>query len=505
MFGRSHLLLVAAIVIAGLAPGQKTPSDEQIIAQATPRGIDQQVDSLMARLDKGDSADFQKVAAIGDPIFIRLLPIAKRRVRAFDAPKSSEEAETRARNVIAWLSLSAGPKRTTEMTALFHLARDDRIRGRLMDWMANVGEFAPNRKLFERELLKAADAPEWADLPGVYAVDALVRAKNARAVRMLAEVLRDENKSAPVRRAIYIALARTGSPIALDAVRKALHRSRTLPPLAKRAPLPNLKGEDEYGIGSVRATWVDAKGVKWGLIQWDALGNSEDLWLFRLKGNHWTNPVFTGVSEYWPMHQTGTPGEGYEAHDKEMKALIEGGGWKRLVGNPALTKDPAGSGYTDIVKRWLGLNIGDKDEDKDGIPDGIDKNPLTPPRELDETELALKAAFDAQIACRDKLAKNVFVEFPSGIKPFELDSYPGLVLPGWDTLKPTRPGALFGLTIWLGFKSGPPVQFGEDHRTAEVQVEESGGYYDMTAVVKLRKFGSEWFPVGYETKQYGIA
>ena len=59
-----------------------------------------------------------------------------------------------------------------------------------------------------------------------------------------------------------IALAATGKPSALDAVRKALHKGRTIPKLADRAQLPTTTNDTDV----IRSKFVDAKGTAWALI-----------------------------------------------------------------------------------------------------------------------------------------------------------------------------------------------------------------------------------------------
>nr|HWA82002.1 hypothetical protein [Fimbriimonadaceae bacterium] len=332
-------------------------------------------------------------------------------------------------------------------------------------------------------------------------VTGLVRIGDAAAVRLLVGYLENRETSEGVRQGIFVRISGTGSPLALDAVRKAVHRDRELPPLVRRI---DLSSKDDFG-DRFEGTYRDRNGVEWGLARSSGFGNPHDLWLARKSGGQWGDAVFTGVSEYWPMYQTGRQVEGYEAHDAEIKGLVEAKEWvKRFVGNADLTRDSDGDGYSDVVEKWLGLDPGRADSDGDGLPDGTDKNPLAPRRLLNETEKALLAGFEAETAER-QMNGTLFAAYPAGVKPFEITSWPALVPPDEGRAKPTRPEALFGFRFRLGFSSGSPVKFGKGGETAEVQIQESGGYYEKIDVVSLRKFGQEWFPVGVRTVGWAIS
>jgi hypothetical protein len=318
--------------------------------------------------------------------------------------------------------------------------------------------------------------------------------RDPRSVKMMIAVLLDPLAAPEVRHTLYFDLASTGSPAALDALDKCLQRSRTLPPLAARHSLPKV---GEAVKDPLMATYRDPRGTLWGLMKWDGFANEEDLWRVRWSGTAWAEPVFTGFSLYWPRWiPSGQRVKGSEGHDKVIHDLIEGGGWvSRFVGKSDVGKDSDGDGYTDLVERWLGLDPANRDSDGDGLLDGVDKNPLAASRELNETEKALVAAFDSVTALRD-LSNEIFVEFSGGIRPIELDSFPGLVLPREGSFPRTRNEALFGLGLRLGAKKGPVVVFGKDNLTAEVEVQESGGYYETAFVVRLKRFGNRWYPVG---------
>ncbi|HVT13190.1 MAG TPA: hypothetical protein VHE55_13075 [Fimbriimonadaceae bacterium] len=452
-----------------------------------------EIDSLVSRIDSLKDADYDRLKAIGDSAFVRILPIASERLKTENARPTEKNAASAAYALQA-LVACATPRRTRAVTALYDKTSRETLQWILFQWMASEGDPSVNRQLFEDKLYLASRN---ANGQSGLAVTGLVRIGDAAAVKLLIGYMKNKKTPEDFRNGIFVRLARTGSPQALDAVRRAVPRDRKLPPLSQRV---DLSAKDD-----VVATHRDKSGVEWGLVRSSGFGCPNDLWLVRKRRGRWGDAVFTGVSEYWPMYQTGRRLEGFEAHDAELKNLVELKGWiKRFVGNPDLTKDRDGDGYSDVVEKWLGLDPGKTDSDGDGLPDGIDKNPLAARRPLDDIESALLAAFEAETAER-RMEGTLFVAYPAGVKPFEVTSWSGLVLPDEGRAKPTRPEALFGFRFRLGFSSGPPVKFGKDGKTAEVQIQESGGYYEKIDVVTLRKFGNEWFPVDVRNAGWAIS
>jgi hypothetical protein len=453
---------------------------------------------LIVRIDRPKEGDSEKLAAYGDEAFKVLLPIVRRRIVESNERGRHEPERQRVLNALMPLLGSATPARTADVTALYELTNFDVAQMHLLGWMAKKGTPELNRELFEDilELNRKSDSYQGADLP----VIGLVRIGDARSVKLLLQILKDDKLSLALKREVYIRIAATGNVAALDAVRQGIRRSRVLPPLEQRIDLPSMV---ESGEATILGT-ATRKEVVWGLVKCGLLGNRDDLWIWRKEGAKWVAPMFTGVSAYWPHHQTGSPYEGNEKHEAAIKQLTQSTDWvQSFVGNGDIPLDSDQDGYTDIIELWLGLDPQKKDADGDGIPDGIDKNPKAAARKLNETEATLKGAFEAATAFRP-FHGNLFATFPPSIPPIELDSWSHLVLPHIPvSADPSR--AVFGFGFTIGYQSGPPVRFSKDGKTAEVEIRESGGYYESTSVITLRKFGQEWFPVDERNTHFGIS
>lgn len=460
-------------------------------------GQGSELDQLIGRIDHPAKGDREKLAAFGDIAFDRLVPIVK--TRNYLAKAQRKPDSTGLFDAVDALLSCASPGHTKEMTDLYSGLIPCYSQARLLDWLAERGDVKINRWLFE-DLLELSRKAGQGNQIGP-SVTAMVRIGDGPAVSKLIAILNDPGSNVDLRTTIYSEVAGTGSPTALSALRNILRRDKTLPPIAARVNFKSVEGSSP-----ILSTFQDANGVLWGLGKSEGFATLDDLWLVRKNGSNWVNPVFTGVTTYWPHSiPGGFPAAGFEEHEKKMAALIERKGWIRdLLGNKSLRIDTDGDGYTDEEEEWIGLDPNRADTDGDGIADGIDKNPFAAPRHLSDTEAALLCAFDAQTALRS-MRGNLFVEYPPGIRPIEIESWAGLVLPTRGDRPEPDPHPMFGFWFHLGYGSGAPVRFSKDGTTAEVEVRESGGYYDRTVVVRVRKFGREWFPVRLESKSYAVA
>lgn len=297
-------------------------------------------------------------------------------------------------------------------------------------------------------------------------------------------------------------LAATGAPASLAAVRKALNIGRTIPKLTDRAKLPTTTTNPDV----ILSKSIDAKGVTWALIKWNALGGGEDLWVVRRSGTKWIDPIYTGLNTYWPHYYPGGgPVEkGFASHEKEMNALIAMKGWvKRFVNNPAVKIDTDKDGYTDITEQCLGLNPKNPDSDGDGIVDGIDKNPFAKNYPMSDNELAMQAALAMKMVSFGSYSDNIKVKFPKGISVFEIGSWRGLVLPvvlpsGF----PPRQGQIAG--SW--YTISPNVkQLSKDGTFVEIGIQQNGGYYEANWGAQVRKFGKEWFCVAIVSRGMAVS
>ncbi len=459
--------LVCALVLFGRFPAQTVATSE--------------IDAVIARADSPREGDSEKMAKWGDKAFERLLPVAERRFAAEGASSENQSARAALANLTLYLCVSASRARTSEMTGLYRKAHNSE-QVRLFQWMAEIGDVAPNRDLFDDAVWNGSEDPNTLS-KRLSSVDALCRAGDRAALDALTRVLL-KTSNPDLEKKVFWKIASTGDDAALNAVRKLRDRGRTLPPLAERSPL------ELQNAKNVKSTTTDKSGRRWGLIEWDGLGAPDDLWIVKREGNKWADPVFTGVNTSWPRSlPSGTRAKGAEEHDAMMASFVDKGGWKKLIDDPDTRVDTDGDGYTDLVERWLGLDPADPDTDGDGVPDGQDRNPLTgSPPQTDE-EQAISAALSPFLIPGRGASHNTMIELPNGMKPFELYSSSGLVLPRNPVIKPE--GRLFG--YWFSVAS--PVAFSLDRGEATVSVTELGGYYSTGWQVRVRKFDGDWYAV----------
>jgi hypothetical protein len=449
-----------------------------------------QVDAILARVGKPLDGDEKRIAALGDTAFVKLYPIVKRQLHGPEIKYEDKGRDAAVRRVM-YLCACARAIRTPEMTSL-HAEGRPYAEPYLFSWLATTGDPARNRKLFEKWVFEDAYSE-----PSLSAI-ALSRIGDEKAVRTLAAASASDKPQEETKRRICQCLASLGSPMALGAVRKAMHRGATLPPLLQRTKLPTDQSNREVFLSIA----TDAHGATRALIKWDALGGPEDLWVVRKAGGKWTDPIFTGRDVYWPRsHPGGNPAKGFEKHEAEVKALIEGKGWIKLYAdNPDLAKDSDGDGLSDVVEKWMGLSPSNPDSDGDGIPDGIDKNPKVKSHPTTESDQAAQAAANFFAIGSVKPNVALMLQLPKNVTPFEVESCAGLVVP--QPLETPTPDTGFRFGQWWSIQAVPKRL---PNGTYEVEVNQSGGYFEQGYSAIVKKFGNEWFCVSYRTTRSAVS
>jgi hypothetical protein len=456
-------LLVAIVTAAGVTGGWQDSGQLAV-----------RIVEALSRQESLTDDDYEFLTAAGD----RAFPIVHREVieRVRAARKSpTEENFEKIRIAIDALAACATARRTATMVELTKVT-EPLPRNRLYDWLAREGEASLVLGLFKKGLSQPSD--NYYDQRRWSCVEGLVRIGDDDAVGALLAAMSDP----ALRTAIFRTIANTKNARALAAVRAMMDERRPPSAIPSEAKATLSFVDVEFPV--VRT--VD--GEEWALLTWDGLGSREDLWIARKKRERFVDPVFTGMSAYWPMY---LPGGGYteggEEHEAAIKRLAEGEWVERFVRNAALAADLDSDGYTDVVERWLGLDPSSADSDGDGVRDSLDRNPLTARRALSDEERALRVACEALVCGRE--GRNVFVEFPDGIKAIELQMHDGIVLPRTEEAKSrmARPEAVFGLR----FRVKGPFMSGD---RATVKYEEDGGYYVNGGVVEVMKIGGHWYP-----------
>lgn len=445
------------------------------------------LDAVLARMDHPWEGDRQIVKAAGIRAFEVLYPIAVARAKQVtEKSVTSEVAEARLAKAVDYLCLSASEGQTGKLVLLYDKV-DERSQASLVFWLAQTGNPNSTGALFDKLFLNAARGERVELCDSIVA--GLIRRHDPQSNSLLLNALQKPGTDMRLRRAVFQTISATEDPQALKEMDRLRDGKREFWPVIVRTA--DVKVKD---------SWTDSHGTKWSIGAWNGLGSPEDLWIFKWTGQRMEEPLFTGVSGYWPRSlPSGRPAEGFEVHEAQMRRLIEGGEWhSRLLDDQSLRADSDGDGYIDIEENWLGLDPNNPDTDGDGLRDGIDKNPDAAGRKLSDTELALSAAFDA-MECFEPDQHSIFVTLPASVKRFELLGWDGLVLPEKPSRPRTRAGALYGRRISLGAQAGPPVAFSADGKSAEVEVRISGGWYANNLVVSVRKIGGKWYPVNSRT------
>lgn len=410
-------------------------------------------------------------------------------------------------NSVQALCDCATPTQSARINRLYFRVMDESCKGRLLGWLATVGNARECRSLIESQLLAEIKTRERATNPFLGGlrklrpdelVVGLVRAGDQRSCRLLIGLLNNKTVDGSIRNCIYGTLASTGSPAAIRALRDARVGNRM------RSPIPEVVHlrSDPYKRFPVKATYTDANGTVWGLVDWGGLADPNDLWLVRRTSNQWVDPVFTGYNAYWDTLEFGMISRTERIEDEaKLSSLIKGGGWvKELIGNEALRVDSDGDGLSDVAERTLRLNEKSADTDGDGLSDSVDKNPHTARSKLSETQRVLKGAFDA-MAVGMQATEIAFVALPDDVQPFEVTTWPRLVLPAQLESK-----NLSGFVFTLGKEwswnrntpKGPPISFSADRKTARVFVTRLHGTSESLFTVNLKRFGDDWLPVKVE-------
>jgi hypothetical protein len=232
------------------------------------------------------------------------------------------------------------------------------------------------------------------------------------------------------------------------------------------------------------STALDRRGVKWAVFEWGVYPGTKErdweLWLTRSQeGGGWGRPVFLNI----PFHRY--------ADDKRCRLQVEGerflldcqGAAHRFT-LAEKQRDTDGDSLADLVERRLGTDLRHPDSDGDGVPDGKDGNPLTPPLDrTDDTTQIRQAVFSFMYATSD--SEDVLVVEQG--RPFakqEYRGYRGIVIPaprlGQNCATLTR----FAVTL-------------DAADAATVEINESGLGSGAGWQIGLKKYHGKWVVVDY--------
>ena len=358
---------------------------------------------------------------------------------------------------------------------------------------------SPSEVNADMELLRdcIASHRKW-DAKADDALKLIARSREPRAVQFMTEQLADPEAPTEIRRAAFINLAETGGKAGLAAVLSARGTGRTISAIQERV-CPELISQDTVGKYDKRTGCrildlkSDEKGRSWALVQSELLGFYDDLWVARVDNGKCVQVLFTGINQ------------------RELGSTD----WlARFAGNPELSKDSDGDGWTDLIEKRLGTAPNRIDSDSDGVKDSQDRNPLAAPRELNEREQILAAAFGARYCFYTPHAPALVV-FPEGIAPFELAGRDWVVIPRVSEEAPLNKTAVQGTSL---IRFGPPsldffgqhctgdwqdgsILWSPDGKRAKLHINDSFGNTGATGHdIELRKIDGKWVVIGIDLR-----
>ncbi|MDQ1256799.1 MAG: hypothetical protein QG656_1399 [Candidatus Hydrogenedentes bacterium] len=212
---------------------------------------------------------------------------------------------------------------------------------------------------------------------------------------------------------------------------------------------------------------VDADNQHWAVLFYPSFMDSGTLWLTRLlKEGEWTRPVLVS----FPARRSAQSSTLSGGPDTFIVSMADG-----QTNNFALsevTKDVDNDGSPDLLERFLGTNPSSPDSDDDGVLDGKDSNPLTPPNPAPNKNNAAirQAAFTVAIATHwERMPIYVWARDYNGLldEPQEFHGYGGPIL--WTTERVVRSPNVNGFDIEMKSLEEATVRMGVSYNMCSGQ------------------------------------
>ncbi len=349
--------------------------------------------------------------------------------------------------------------------------------------------------------LRPMMAGEDQDLAYMRRLPTVARSTDPEALKLMFDAIKDPKADHAFRVAAFQHLVGSGGAEGLKVVSGLRKKAGPLQPWYERVDPAKIAPEQ------VIDTKTDAKGQTWKLFTSDALGNRNDLFISQKVGEKWSPPIWTGVSQGRVLKpsdggdsKTGTPPPVLPPlmirGVAEEKVLA--GGWITMfTGDASLLKDTDGDGLTDIVEARLGTDPTKADTDGDGMPDPVDPCPNGPLGKMGDEEQIINAAVEA--SAFEETAITPAVIAARGIKPFQVEGFPGMIrwsLGRQDELRKQYPAGVNTYTFsWKdpARKDVHLIGFSDDHNSAKTMMNRSDGKFGGRIVVDLKKIDGVWF------------
>ncbi len=278
------------------------------------------------------------------------------------------------------------------------------------------------------------------DNPWKEALENLVRIGSDDAVRVLRDVVMDNDKDKRIRARSIVALGRIGSDDAIEVIEE-FERS------VKRRVFSEFRfgrfysPAENYGTIDYRpdATAVDQNGKFWAIFQWRRYEETQ-LWICSKTGTDtWTRPVLLdwSLSGLYPDTDVSSPILAAKANSRDLlpfsvTATPHGYTWRagRLSGSISdALLDSDNDALPDLEEKSLGTDPSNADSDGDGTLDGKDPCPLTPRTGTLDREARIRQAVFTTMFATSNSGEVIYVREGEPAADQEYYGYSGLVLP----------------------------------------------------------------------------
>jgi hypothetical protein len=334
------------------------------------------------------------------------------------------------------------------------------------------------------------------DDPRLNAIEQLQKMRSPRAVSLLRDFLTNNYMNQKLKQKALTALGRLATRHAINAITEfeSWSKKRFNHPLAfkfGKHPSPI----DHFADGYMKplAQTTDKHGKTWAIFSWARYsGWSDDgrqeIWLTSRKQNsHWAEPILLDLQNI-PV----TQGSGLESLTNQCPLAVESGIVRITLGGQKFEacikdsfRDSDGDTLPDIVEARLPTDQNDPDCDNDGIPDGNDSNPLTPPtKEPNDTHEIRQAVFSILLATSSN-RQLIFIIDKGDQARQEYYGSAGPVFPA----KETEPGAINITTI--------DVKITSPTRASAYVADWEGNLAASGHEAKLRKIRGKWVVVQF--------
>ncbi len=229
------------------------------------------------------------------------------------------------------------------------------------------------------------------------AIQKLESLGSEEAIKVLLEVLTNSQLDSRLKQSALVSLGKIGTASAIEAIKKFEAWSQ------KRytEPLPFQMGLQSAPLLNPLAQTKDKDNKTWALVPMSRYGRFDLSLTSLIENNIWSEPIFLNIPNFPGVSQSRR-----ERESANCKLQVEGDVLKITYNNASYEtrisdqlKDTDKDGLPDNVEAQLLTDPKNPDSDADGVSDGKDSNPLTPKhKEINDKTEIRQAAFSALFA-----------------------------------------------------------------------------------------------------------